>query len=143
MNGMLSAPFRSSDHFSGMPQSVGKTSMCATLFGLILRLVISVDLVGEQVGLTRKRSNAVPAARSLSMFGVFSQGCPCAPTGAYPWSSVITRMMFGAFPKAAPARNNRNNANFITWTALVIHRARDKSFFLFDPPGDLSNIVSY
>ncbi len=117
MNGTVSAPFRSSDHFSGMPQRVGKTSMCAALFGLILRLVISADLVREQVGLTRKRSNAVPAARSLSMFG--------------------------AFPKAASARNKRHNANFITWTALVINRAWDKSFFLFDPPGDSSSIASY
>ena len=90
--------------------------MCAALFGLILRPVISADLVGEQVGLTRKRSNAVPVTRSLSMFGVF--------------------------PKAAPAKNKRNNANFITWTALVIHRARDMSFFLFDRSGVSSNITS-
>mgnify|MGYP000069554159 CR=1 FL=1 len=59
-----------------------------TPFRIGWRPVIRADRVGEQVGLTKNRVKRTLRSYRSSRWGVRIQGCPCRPTGPYPWSSV-------------------------------------------------------
>ena len=95
--------------------------VCVTPLRIGCRPVISADRVGAHVGATRNLVNRVLLSYSESRFGVRIHGCPCRPTGPYPWSSVMTRMIFGR--DAARSAANRIGATVaITRSAAMCRR---------------------
>ena len=60
-------------------------------------------VTGEQLGLTWKSVKRVDIAWNRSRFGVLRIWLPMQDKSPMPWSSVITRMMFGRDPRRPPA----------------------------------------